>query len=128
MNAQGAAPLGGTRGQRQVNGSAETLRRPRRAIQRSLRDAIDAKCKDCIYDPECGGGTWREQVAQCSAIGCPLWPVRPAPSSGQFANPPRNQAEIPPGWLAKPIGEAISGHPLTERARALVSVRLEVAA
>ena len=28
---------------------------------RSLRH--DDKCKDCIYDPCCGGGTWREQIA-----------------------------------------------------------------
>jgi hypothetical protein len=65
----------------------------------SLRKAIDAKCKDCIYDPLCGGGTWREQVAQCSSVSCPLWVVRPAPSSGPFANPPRSPEAIPT-WLA----------------------------
>lgn len=77
----------------------------------SLRKAIDAKCKDCIYDPQCGGGTWREQVAQCSSIRCPLWPVRPGPDSGRFANPPRDLNTIPAGWLAKPVGMAESGHP-----------------
>ena len=55
----------------------------------SLRAAIDAKCKDCIYDPLCGGGTWREQVAQCSSVDCPLWPYRPMPRSGPFAGAPR---------------------------------------
>jgi len=54
----------------------------------SLRAAINAKCKECIHDCH-SPGTWREQVAQCSCVYCPLWPYRPAPSSGPFANPPR---------------------------------------
>jgi hypothetical protein len=73
-----------------------------------LRAAIDAKCRDCIYDPKCGGGTWREQVAQCSAISCPLWPVRPEPKSGPFENCPRDPATVSQEWLAKRIGEALS--------------------
>jgi hypothetical protein len=77
----------------------------------SLRAAINAKCKDCIYDPQCGGGTWREQVAQCSAIRCPLWPYRPASRSGKFANPPRDPAKVTREWLTKPIGEAVSPLP-----------------
>jgi hypothetical protein len=43
---------------------------------RSLRAAIDAKCRDCIYDPG-GGGTWRAQVEACSSADCPLHPLRP---------------------------------------------------
>jgi hypothetical protein len=43
----------------------------------SLRDAINAKCKECIYDPIGGGGTWRQQVEACTARTCPLYPVRP---------------------------------------------------
>lgn len=43
----------------------------------SLRRAIDAKCKSCIYDPRSGGGTWRQQVAACTSSNCPLHPVRP---------------------------------------------------
>jgi hypothetical protein len=42
----------------------------------SLRGAVNGKCRGCIYDPLSGGGTWREQVAQCSVITCELWPVR----------------------------------------------------
>ena len=45
--------------------------------KRSLRDAINAKGKDCIYDPLSGLGAWREQVAGCTATDCPLYPVRP---------------------------------------------------
>lgn len=77
----------------------------------SLRAAINAKCKDCIYDPKCGGGTWREQVAQCSAANCPLWPVRPAPTSGPFGNPPRRPEDIPSGWVTLPTGAAFTANP-----------------
>jgi hypothetical protein len=45
----------------------------------SLRDAIDAMCKSCIYDPGNGEGAWREQVAGCSSANCPLHSVRPLP-------------------------------------------------
>ena len=52
----------------------------------SLRAAINAKCKDCIYDPLSGLGTWRQQVEGCTCLDCPLWPIRPR-SSGQTAIP-----------------------------------------
>ena len=45
----------------------------------SLRKRIDKKCKDCIYDPAVPG-TWRQQVALCTAKSCPLWDVRAAPT------------------------------------------------
>lgn len=47
----------------------------------SLRKAIDMKCKDCIYDPKSGMGTWRQQVEGCTVVKCPLWPVRPKSKS-----------------------------------------------
>ncbi len=48
----------------------------------SLRAAINAKCRDCVYDPEAKGvGTWRAQVRDCSVPTCPLYPVRPLPTS-----------------------------------------------
>tara|TARA_R110002094_G_scaffold63949_4_gene74185 strand:- start:3742 stop:4119 length:378 start_codon:yes stop_codon:yes gene_type:complete len=43
----------------------------------SLRQAINAKCTECIYDPLAGGGSWREQVTACTSGGCPLHDVRP---------------------------------------------------
>lgn len=43
----------------------------------SLRKAINDKCKECIYDPYGGNGTWRKQVEDCTSRTCPLWPVRP---------------------------------------------------
>jgi len=45
----------------------------------SLRKAIDAKCKECIYDPIGGPGSWRNQVGNCTAYSCPLYDVRPTP-------------------------------------------------
>jgi hypothetical protein len=70
----------------------------------SLRAAINAKCKDCIHDPESGAGTWREQVAQCSMPKCGLWPVRPQPSSGPYANQPTDPAAVPVEWVKRRSG------------------------
>ena len=77
----------------------------------SLRKAINDKCRWCIYDPKSGGGTWREQVANCSAITCPLWPVRPAPGSGPLANPPRRAEDATREWVTLPVGGASLPHP-----------------
>ena len=44
---------------------------------RSLRAAVNAKCRSCIYDPGSGNGTWREQVEACSSSNGPLHPFRP---------------------------------------------------
>lgn len=45
----------------------------------SLRQAIDAHCRACIFDPA-APGTWREQVADCASPNCRLFDVRPVPS------------------------------------------------
>ena len=42
---------------------------------RSLRSAIDEKCRDCIYD-EAERGGWRQQVEACTITRCPLYEVR----------------------------------------------------
>lgn len=42
----------------------------------SLRQAINAKCRDCIFDPAVGGN-WRKQTHACTVTSCPLWFVRP---------------------------------------------------
>ena len=39
---------------------------------------IEAKCVECVYDPE-ERGTWRKQVENCSCSDCPLYAVRPKP-------------------------------------------------
>jgi len=43
----------------------------------SAQKAINLKCKECIYDPIGGGGTWREQIAGCTSYSCPLFNHRP---------------------------------------------------
>jgi hypothetical protein len=42
----------------------------------SLRKAINAKCKQCVYDPM-DVGTAAQQIAACICSDCPLHPVRP---------------------------------------------------
>jgi len=44
----------------------------------SYRQAINDMCERCVYDPRARGG-WREQVADCGGISCPLYDVRPVP-------------------------------------------------
>lgn len=75
---------------------------------RSLRGAIDGRCRDCIYDPR-QMGNWREQITICSCHSCPTWPVR-AISSGQGV-PDWLKARDPalvPDWFRKlPHDDAI---------------------
>ena len=42
------------------------------------QEAIDAKCKECIYDAD-EDGTWRQQVKACDITSCPLHQYRPMP-------------------------------------------------
>jgi hypothetical protein len=48
----------------------------------SMRAAINAKCKDCIYD-SCAPGNWRQQVQACTISTCSLWAYRPKSSAGK---------------------------------------------
>lgn len=50
----------------------------------SLRAAIDAMCRSCIYDAH-QPGTWRAQVEACTARTCPLYAVRPRERGRQDA-------------------------------------------
>ncbi|MDA0822363.1 MAG: hypothetical protein O3C28_08060, partial [Proteobacteria bacterium] len=42
----------------------------------SLRKAINAYCRWCIYDP-LDKGTCARQIAECTSTACPLWEARP---------------------------------------------------
>ncbi len=53
--------------------------RARKAAKRTRKQAINDKCKECIYDPIAGDGTWRQQVADCTSPSCPLFDWRPLP-------------------------------------------------
>ena len=69
-----------------------------------LRSSINAKCRDCIYDP-LAPGRWRQQVGQCSVISCPLWPVRPLSSSDDPTDPETVTEE----WVKAPAGMPLEG-------------------
>lgn len=70
--------------------------------QLTRQEAIEAFCKSCIYDPDSGGGTWKEQVAQCTAVQCPLWKYRPLPRGGEWANAPHDPDTVDVAeWLAR---------------------------
>ena len=49
-------------------------------LKPNLRNRTNAKCVECIYDPD-ALGTWREQVLNCSNSECPLFDVRPTTTS-----------------------------------------------
>ena len=89
---------------------APKLETNRRIDRRSLRAAVDAKCRDCIYDPMSGAGTWREQVSQCRIVSCPLWAMRPMPVSGPFAAAPRIPAGNVAGQSRSSVGSAFPGN------------------
>jgi len=42
----------------------------------SLRRAIDAHCRSCVFDDK-AAGTWRQQSHLCPVKNCALYPVRP---------------------------------------------------
>ncbi len=44
----------------------------------SRKEAINAKCKECIYDKD-DKGTVRQQIAMCTSRTCPLFGYRPSP-------------------------------------------------
>lgn len=48
-------------------------------IPKGRKAAIDEFCKECIHDPGSGTGSWRQQVAACTAKACPLYTFRPLP-------------------------------------------------
>ncbi len=60
----------------------------------SLRSAVNAKCKACVYDP-LARGTWREQVADCGNPACALYDVRPVPRECM------RRGQIDPGKIAE---------------------------
>ena len=44
------------------------------------QQAINEKCRECIYD-EFADGTWRMQVEACELTACALYPYRPVSRS-----------------------------------------------
>jgi len=52
----------------------------RESKKRGFKGKIRAFCCQCIYDPY-QEGTWLKQVENCTSTHCPLFSVRPKPSS-----------------------------------------------
>ena len=67
----------------------------------SLRGAINAKCKECTYDPKAGMGTWRQQVSACSVYACPLWQIRPTASVMPDGAPSPTTPDQSRAWLGQ---------------------------
>ena len=76
MNIPPPNAIGAPRGRESGQfGSKTNQRKP------SMRGAINAKCRECIYDPIGGTGTWRAQVEACTVHDCSLYPLRPVSRS-----------------------------------------------
>ena len=58
------------------------------------QQAIDANCKDCIFDDQVEG-TWLQQVERCDLTHCPFWEHRPK-SRSKIANIAHSVAVQPP--------------------------------
>jgi len=67
---------------------------------RANKQAILAKCVDCIYDPKCRGGTPTQQVGKCTSIDCPIWPFRTGPRGVDI---PRDPKTVSRAWLESPV-------------------------
>ena len=68
----------------------------------SLRAAINAMCKGCLYDSGNGNGAWREQVQGCSSSNCALHPVRPLPVKAKKSG--KDERIVPFGPVAASEG------------------------
>lgn len=53
----------------------------------SMRAAINAFCKGCIYDPH-QPGTWRQQVEACTSVRCALFQFRPVSAANELEEVP----------------------------------------
>lgn len=74
----------------------------------SLRQAIDAKCRDC-GGQEGGERFWRVHTSVCPVTACPLWRVRPLATRNAPAwLASRDPAALPTGFASLPTGEAIA--------------------
>ena len=75
--------------------------------KRSMRAAIDAMCKSCIYDPIASLGTLRQQVEACTASNCPLFEYRPISESERYREmPPQGESALLAGENGQEEGAA----------------------
>jgi hypothetical protein len=83
----------------------ETIPTPRRAPgpRPSLRAAIDAFCRWCLFDPR-ENGTWRAQIEACPCTDCPLHAVRPVTVGNSAFTAPSGPHLEPDGPPIRPAG------------------------
>ena len=84
-----------------------------KATRQSLRAAINAMCKSCLYDPGNGNGAWREQVQGCSSSNCSLHPVRPLPVKARKSGKDAHGGELAPAAAndaSNPLCATVVGH------------------
>lgn len=66
----------------------------------TLRQAITAHCKECIYDETAiGAGTWRKQATDCTSPDCNLFPYRPVDSTENARRKAAKLKEMSPEQL-----------------------------
>ncbi len=83
----------------------------------SPKQAIKAKCRECIYDPIGGNGTWTEQIEACTSPGCPLFELRPVTLKTRQERDKKYLASLSPTEREKvEIRRANSGKALVELA------------
>ena len=71
----------------------------------SMKKAIAEKCKDCIYDPLSGLGTWVQQVTGCTSPDCALFPFRPlSKTSEEYKERKAEWSERNPNHISKRAG------------------------
>ena len=75
----------------------------------SMRKAINAMCKGCIFDPV-AGGQWRQQVEACTSPECPLFELRPR-SKARDSQKPSTRCECAQDGGMAGNGEALGGEP-----------------
>lgn len=61
--------------------------------RKSLRNAVNAMCRNCIYDPGAAGYAI-VQIEACTAVDCPLWDVRPVRSESARRAAPWNEGVL----------------------------------
>ena len=74
------------------------------------QQAINEKCKECIYDPEVEG-TWRMQAKHCELTDCALWEYRPKPRRKTPDMPLSAAVQLQyEGHQVRVIGQTINQH------------------
>ena len=78
-----------------------------------LRSAINAKCRDCLYDEQAAGSA-AVQIELCACFTCPLWPVRRVRAEairGPYSGPVCEEQGLSPAMAAFRLANPFSVPP-----------------